>query len=370
MPAVGDLRRWRDEAFQGFVLLAIGTLGATVARGVGLPGGAVVGALLAVGAVQVAWPRTGIRTNPSQKRLGRIGRLALGTVVGAAFSAQVLAPLKAAVLPMVIVVTILAGVGFFNAWILFRFGRATPETAILGGVPGGLPAMAGLSSAMRADSTVVAAIHVARLTSIVLIVPNVVRLLLPASPAGLAPETITGAVEAVSFWHSVLTLVVGMLAGLLVARLGFPSGELVGPILVVGTANVLGAGLGPLSDNVRQVAMILLGTAVGSEISKESLRGLRAVALPAAASVAMLVGTGLLLGWGLHLVAPIDLATAMMGCSPGGASTMAAVAGDLGADMRIVAALQLVRQLVVLLLVPVVAQAVLAGKWLRRASPF
>jgi membrane AbrB-like protein len=353
-----NTKQWPGQIVEGSVLLAIGALGALLADRIGMPGGAVVGALLAVGIFYIVRGETG----PWQRRFGRVGRLLLGTVVGAAFTADVLAPLKIAVLPMIAVVVTLTGVGLAMGWLLYRSGKVNFATAMVGAVPGGLPAMVGIAADMHADSAVVAAIHVSRLTSILLIVPGVLALLVAGSHGAVASAPAAVAAQTIPFWHTMLTLAIGLAAGLLAVRLRVPSGDLIGPILVVGTANVLGAGLGPLADGLLQFALIVIGAGVGTQLSKESLKRLKPVALPAAMVIAMLILTGLLLGWGLSLITPIDLATALVSCAPGGASTLTGIATDLGADMRLVAALQLVRQLVVLLLVPLLVERVLRSK--------
>jgi membrane AbrB-like protein len=116
--------------------------------------------------------------------------------------------------------------------------------------------------------------------------------------------------------------------------------------------NLLGAGLGPLAEGFRTAAMVLIGVSVGSQISRSSLALLRKEALPAAAVIATLIATGLALGWAMSRVTSLDLPTALLSGVPGGASTMPAIAHDLGGDIRLVAALHLARQLVVFLLVP------------------
>jgi membrane AbrB-like protein len=127
---------------------------------------------------------------------------------------------------------------------------------------------------------------------------------------------------------------------------------MVGPILLVGSLNLLGADLGPLPAGLRYAAMLFIGTAVGAQVTLSSLRRLRQVLVPAAAMIAALIGTGLLLGWVLSVVTPLDLVTALLCGVPGGASTMPIIAHDLGGDIRLVAALQLVRQMVMLVIIP------------------
>jgi membrane AbrB-like protein len=277
--------------------------------------------------------------------------LLLGTVIGAAFGPDMISPLKTSLLPMAGLVAIIIGVGLFLGWLLSRFGGLDLPTAIISAVPGGLPAMTAMAEDVGADATVVTAIHFSRLTIILVAVPALLRLL-PVTSVQSNVATVLG--EPVGFGFTVLALTLGLMAGLLALKLHVPTGDLVGPILVVGGINLLGAGLGPLAGGFRQVAMLLIGISVGVQMSRQSLRRLRRVALPAAIVIAALISTGLLLGWGLVQVTTLDHISALLSGVPGGASTMPLIAYDLGGDMRLVAALHLVRQLVMLVLVPLV----------------
>jgi membrane AbrB-like protein len=289
----------------------------------------------------------------------------LGTVVGAAFGPDVIAPLKAALWPMILLIAIIVGIGLGLGWALNRLTQLDAATAIISAVPGGLPAMAAMAEEMGADATVVAAIHFSRLTTILVTVPALTPLLTRTPVETVASLSL---IEVVGFWRTTVTLALGILGGFLALRVGVPSGDMIGPIIAVGGANLLGLGLGPLAGNLREVAMLLIGTAVGAQMSRESLQQLRRVALPAATAIVVLIVAGLLLGWGLAQVTPLDLTTALLSSVPGGASTMSAVAHDLGGDMRLVAALHLTRQLVVFILVPSMLSYLLRRRCRRRTT--
>jgi hypothetical protein len=321
-----------------------------------------VGALLSSGIYRLAGGDAG----PWRRRYGQVGRLLLATVIGAAFGPDVIAPLGAALLPMMAVTGIIIGAGLALGWALARFTQLDIATALISTVPGGLPAMVAMAEEREADATVAAAIHFSRLITILLAVPVLVSLLTSAQVA--VTTTVVPLAEPVGLWRTGGVLILGTLGGLLALRIGVPTGDLIGPILVVGGVNLLGAGLGPLAPSLRQVAMLLIGTAVGAQVSRQSLQRLRRVALPAAVAVLALIATGLLLGQALALVAPLDVVTALLSSVPGGASTMPAIAHDLGGDMRLVAALHLTRQLVVFVLVPSVLGTLLRGQGGKRVA--
>jgi membrane AbrB-like protein len=353
-----ERRGWLSELGQGLVLLAVGALGAVVGHALGLIAGVIAGALVATGIYRLLGGEPG----PWRARYGRVGRLLLGTVIGATFGSDLLAPLQAALLPMLGLVGIVLAVGLLLGWALFHFTRLDSTTAIMSALPGGLPAMAALSEEVDADATVVSAIHFSRLTTILLLVPLLIPLLTGLTGgSSLAPVP----EEPVGLASSLAALALGVTGGLLALKLGIPTGDMVGPILVVGGANLVGADLGPLPTPFRHAAMLFIGTSVGAQVSIDSLRKLRQVLIPAAAVIAVLIGVGLFLGWGLSELTPLDPVTALLCGVPGGASTMPVIAHELGGDIRLVAALQLTRQLVMLVLIPP-ALGYLVRSWRQR----
>lgn len=312
---------------------------------IGIPAGVIVGALVASALFRLA----GCDPDPWRERYGRLGRLLLGIVIGAAFGSDVLAPLKTALLPMSVLIAVIIGVGLALGWALGRFTPLDTATGLISSVPGGLPAMAAIADESDADITVVTAIHFSRLAIILLLIPALIPMLVAGSTSG---GSATPLMENAGIVRTVVTLALGLAGGILAVRMGVPTGDLIGPIVAIGAINVLWAGPAPLAEGFRTAAMVLIGTAVGTQVSRESLRLLRGVAVPAAAVILTLISVGLALGWALSHVTSLDMVSALLTAVPGGASTMPAVAHDLGGDMRLVAALHLTRQLVIFILVP------------------
>lgn len=333
------------EMRQGLALLAVGGAGAWSAQRIGIPAGVIVGSLLVSGLYRLAGGDPG----PWRARYGQVGRLLLGAVVGAAFGPDVLAPLRTALLPMCAVIVVMIGVGLGLGLALARFTPLDASTALISAVPGGLPAMVAIADASDAEATVVTAIHFSRLTTVLVVLPALISLLAGASTGHAAASLLAAPV---GFERTAVTVAVGLAGGLLALRARIPTGDLIGSILAVAGVNLLWLGPGPLAAGYRTAAMLLIGIAVGTQVSRESLRLLRRVALPACALIVVLMSTALVLGWGLAQVTSLDLVSALLSSVPGGASTMPLVAHDLGGDMRLVAALHLMRQLVIFVLLP------------------
>lgn len=357
--AVGNSGRPAGMGY-GLGLLAVGMVGALVGWAAGIPAGIMIGALLISGLVRLAGGErlAHDQLDPWRKRYGWLGRLLLGTVIGAAFGPDLLTPLKAALLPMVCLIVAIIGVGLILGWALNRLTALNWATAIISAVPGGLPAMTAMAEDLDADATVVAAIHFSRLTTILVIVPLLLQVFVGSQTETTAAVTLG---EPAALDATLAALGLGILAGLLALKAHIATGDLVAPILVVGGINLLGGSLGPLPEGFRQVAMLFIGISVGFQMSRDSLGRLRQVILPAAAVIITLISAGLLLGWGLSQVTPLDLTSALLSGVPGGANTIPLIAHDLGGDMRLVAALHLLRQLVMIILVPLVLSFLFRG---------
>ena len=109
------------------------------------------------------------------------------------------------------------------------------------------------------------------------------------------------------------------------------------------------------------VAQGIVGCLVARGITPEILASLRDH-WPIFVSVTLVVlfaCTGM--GWILAIRKILPGTTAVWGCSPGGASVMTVMAGDYGADMRLVAVMQYLRVVLVTLVAPVVSHFWIGG---------
>jgi uncharacterized protein len=152
----------------------------------------------------------------------------------------------------------------------------------------------------------------------------------------------------------VATLAVSCTAGLIALRFRLPGGVIVWALAAAAALHLAVAGLEPLPGAFRTAAQILIGIAIGTEITRSPLRAVYDVrvapAVEMAAVVLLCAGAGLVLA----ALTPLDPRTALFALAPGGASDMAVAATWFGLDAALVAGFQVVRQLLVLVVVPLV----------------
>ncbi|MDQ7820933.1 MAG: AbrB family transcriptional regulator [Armatimonadota bacterium] len=157
-----------------------------------------------------------------------------------------------------------------------------------------------------------------------------------------------------------VVLAVGTAGGYVALRLRLPAGALLGSLLAVLAAHALIPGLPALDPQIRRGIQILVGTALGSRISPQTLHRLRrvlpAVAVVVAATVAGTLGGALLVAGLLR----VDMGTALLASTPGGMPEMILMADALHRDVPLVTVIQLVRVLLTLIVLVPLARLVTA----------
>jgi membrane AbrB-like protein len=153
-------------------LLMAATATGLTADAVGVPAGALLGALAGAFVVNVVWP------GPRLPKAFRSGGKALsGAVIGLTFTPAMLA-VAAGLAPVVIVgvaTLILTGLGM-SLFLHRRFGWDLP-TALYACTPGGLSELAATSEDVGANTQIVIAVHTVRVIAIVVLGPPALALL-------------------------------------------------------------------------------------------------------------------------------------------------------------------------------------------------
>jgi membrane AbrB-like protein len=153
------------------LVLAIGALGGIVGRALRIPGGSMLGAMAAVGAVQL--------TATTPLRIGTewaiLGQLLVGAVIGSSLDRRMIRSFRGVLLPGLFAVAamvlsgLLIGVGFA------LLGFAEPLTALFGMAPGGFAEMTAAAIALGASGPLVASMHLVRVVAVLVVLPLILR---------------------------------------------------------------------------------------------------------------------------------------------------------------------------------------------------
>ncbi len=148
-----------------------------------------------------------------------------------------------------------------------------------------------------------------------------------------------------------LTIIVSVGGGLLLYRLKIPAGAMIGAILFSAVFQIT-TGMGFFPQIVKVLVQALAGGFIGQRIMKNDLLEMRKMIKPSLEFFIGILVLSLGMGVVIHSVSDIDIATALISSVPGGISDMAMISLDVGADPPQATALQLVRYLVSLMLLP------------------
>lgn len=163
----------------------------------------------------------------------------------------------------------------------------------------------------------------------------------------------------VSIETTALTLGLGAAGGLAFAMVGIPLAWLSGAAAAVAAASLAGKKLG-LHQMVRETAIVLLGVALGSSVTPETLAMLPKWPVTLAGLAAAMFSIMAAGAYYLERVHKLDRATARLASMPGALNFVMALSLETSSDPRRVAIIQVVRMTAILLLLPSLA-TVLGG---------
>jgi membrane AbrB-like protein len=147
------------------------------------------------------------------------------------------------------------------------------------------------------------------------------------------------------------TLAIGAVGGIVFHRLGLPAGLVSGSIVAASIASLMGRPLA-VPHNLTRVVLVIVGIALGSVVTPETLQGLTrypvSIAILSLAIPSMTAATftylSLVHGWN-----PLS---ALLGASPGALAQIIAMGTESGADVRGVVVVQTVRVLLLAVGIP------------------
>lgn len=334
---------------QSLGTLLFGLAGVILAVHFHLPGGAFTGAMAGAAAARLnfaAW-----REPPLQ--IQSFARIILGLTIGISVNETTLQTISGAALPVALMIGFLILLSFLTAAALSRVFKMPLVSALCGASPGAASAMVIVAGDLGGDRPLVAMLHILRLSVIVAIVPMIVAYFF----AETAPAAAGLMTQGPGLPPLVIAKIAGLIAGGLTLGIVFkkkkvPAAEILAGIVIAALANPLLLHLPGLPPLLSLFAQWIIGTSIGSGITKSSLKVIKAFTAAALVMTTVLIAIGFLLGWLLSVFSSIDILTAIIGSCPGGLEAMIILAGELGADVQLVAAMHTARLIIVMLILP------------------
>ena len=341
-PWLADALPTRTKTLQYLETLAIGTIGGLLFLVAGLPGGLITGAMLAVGSAAMLGRSMAVPAQLTQAVL-----VLLGISLGSLMSRQLLQHVGA--YPVTIGLLALATfcTTFGSSYYLQRMHGWDRTSAFLAASPGALSQIALLAIEKGADMPAIAVVQTLR----VIILTAALPLILVAT--GLTSSSAPALTMTVASPLGLVGLIGASVAVSLVLRMmNFPASWLFGAM--IGSSVLHGAGLidGGLPPLVRGIALIGIGTLIGSRFSRMRtstlLRHLTAGLGSFAIAIVISAAFVMLVAWTTN----VRFADVLVAYAPGAMDAMLALALTLHIDPIFVGAHHLSRFIFVTIATP------------------
>jgi membrane AbrB-like protein len=237
-------------------------------------------------------------------------------------------------------------------WMLMRLRVLPGSTAVWGLSPGAATMMILMAESHGADAQMVALLQYLRVLIVATIASTAAALL------GTGAHHVTHAAwfAPIAWGPFAATLVFAAVCGLLGRRLPVAAGALLVPLV----AGVVLTRAGWLTIELPRWLLVLAYAVVGWRVGlrftpgllRHAARALPRLAMSAAALIIVCAALAALLAWKLH----IDPLTAWLAMSPGGTDSAVIIAASTNVDAPFVIAMQMMRFIVVMFVLPPIAR--------------
>jgi uncharacterized protein len=339
---MADALPTRAKTLQFLETLAIGTVGGVLFLVTGLPGGLISGAMLAVAAAAMTGRSMAVPAHLTQAVL-----VMLGIMLGSLMSRQLLQHISAYPLTIGLLALATFCVTFGSSLYLQRLHGWDRTSAFLAASPGALSQIALLAIEKGADMPAIAVVQTLR----VIILTAALPLILVAT--GLTSASAPALTTTIASPLGLIGLIGASVAVSLVLRMAkFPASWLFGAM--IGSSVLHGTGLidGGLPPIVRGIALVGIGTLIGSRFSRMKMSTLLrhlAAGLGSFAVASLITAVFVAL---VALTTHVRFADVLVAYAPGAMDAMLALALTLHIDPIFVGAHHLSRFIFVTIATP------------------
>lgn len=140
----------------------------------------------------------------------------------------------------------------------------------------------------------------------------------------------------------IITLAVAFIGGAIAIHFRLPAGGLIGGMIAVAALNIL-TGNCTMYSEVKIAVQICLGAMSGSRVGRKELVDMKRLIVPILLMFCVCMALNIIFGIAVLKTTSLDISTALLSITPGGATDMVFVAADIGADTGMVGVMQSLR---------------------------
>lgn len=330
--------------------VAFGCVGSAAFLWLGIPGGAISGAMVAVTVMTVF----GL-AHRVEGPLRVAAMIASGVTIGAAVNPETLRgvatyPLSLAIMSLSIAATTVAGTAF-----LMLAAGWSKSTAFLASSPGAFAYILAVSPAVGGDVPRIVVVQMFRVLVLMAVLPILVVEFGPPIHAGPAPVLDP-------YWLVAVMLALGAVAGLAMEKFKLAGGIFFGAMIVSAVFHGTGLAPGRVPAPVALFGQVLIGSWTGSRFVGFDWSRLPGIIGAAAGSIGVGLVTSAAFAFAASALLGVSFGAAMVGFAPGALEAMTMLAFALGFDALYVGVHHLARFLLLNIAMPVIVQTWLMPK--------
>lgn len=293
----------------------------------------------------------------------RIGQIILAIEMGQKLNSSVFATFSKHVLTVSFLLLISISLALVSGYILWKFTKTDLLTSLFATAPGGVSTMPGIAEEVGANTAIVSIIQTLRIFIVVLTIPLIASSLLtdPASHILASPSNAEVNIAEFEMASLIGTFLLGAAAwgGYYAGKLlRLPAPWLVGGMLGVAILQSIYSfftGHGIIAwwpDPIIILSQIFIAASIGSRFQKSMFNSIGKTVWVSLLSTIGLVAAMFGCAFAVSKITGISLITSVLAFAPGGIAEMAATAIVLHADATFVVAVQVLRIVFVLLVLP------------------
>ncbi|WLR51711.1 AbrB family transcriptional regulator [Bacillus tianshenii] len=290
----------------------------------------------------------------------RAGQCIVGIELGKKMNLSVLHTFQANWLMISMMLVLSLAFSLLAGFVLWKFSKIEMMTSFFSTAPGGLTAIPSIAEEVGANTAVVSIVQTMRVFLVVLTIPLAVSLM--SSTESREAVLISGSAEGFgfgSFMGTLIFIIVGCIGYFVGKYLRFPAPWLVGSMVTVAvfqgvTASIIG--YEPRAwwpGEFIIIAQVLIGACIGSRLHRDMFRGLGKAMMVALFNIIGLIVAMLLSAALFAEMTGMSYITVALAMAPGGIAEMATTAVVLQADSTFVVAVQVLRVIAVLIVLPI-----------------
>lgn len=346
-----------------FTTILVGTIGAFIAKKMKIPAGAMVGSMIFVGIFNVLTYAAYVENSTRF-----FVQVIAGAFIGIDMDKEKLMEIKKLIKPAIVMVTGLLILNVLVGLFIYKTTSLDLLTSLFATVPGGMADMSIISSEMGADTSMVAVFQLARLISVISIFPTLIkqvqkRMVYDNGEQSDIASTIELNTDKKNCNYSsknkeiIFTLMIAIIFGIIGKITKIPAGTMIFSLIGVSWLKIC-TNKGYIYPIINQGAQVVAGAFIGTSITIDVVYSLKSLIIPIIFMIMAYTIMCGIIGFIISKWFDIDIITAMFCCTPAGASDMALIASELGANGADIALLQVTRLVSVIVIFPSVIRII------------